>query len=352
MFFALVAVFLLISFLGETALRVAGTFKIHGEENGLGYISPYDWQGKDWFRKHRPGSRDLVKIEYTERFYVNERGFRDREWPVTKEPDEIRILALGGSFVEGVGSVRQLSNYPNRLNEKLNDKFGKRAKILVMNGGISGSDPIDNLQSLKRVFYDYMPDLIVQSVDSGDWKQDIPLRGGVDRFEEDGTFIGVQGPWFEPIFEHSHLFRAFLLEVLRYDTTLMSRSEVNRRADQAVREICRVFKEQRTFARKLDADLVVVIKAGRGDIIRQKEPSERQLSLMACAKKHAATAFDLGAKLSERFSPKEIEKLYWPIDGHFNPDGYEAYAQIVAAAIEPLVTSRVGRRNPSPVAQP
>jgi lysophospholipase L1-like esterase len=34
-----------------------------------------------------------------------------------------------------------------------------------------------------------------------------------------------------------------------------------------------------------------------------------------------------------------LARLYWPADGHFNPDGYRAYATIVATAIEPLLAT-------------
>ncbi|MGB5407395.1 MAG: hypothetical protein WBN43_11490 [Thiogranum sp.] len=186
-FATLLGAFLLVSILAEFALRAAGIFETYGEANGIGYYSAYEMWGTRWFQKRSPGHHEKVVPEYTERFFVNEHGFRDRDWPLTKESDEIRVVTLGGSFVEGVGSTRQSWSYPSQLSNILESKFGHRAKILVMNGGVIGSDPVNNLQALKRIFYNYQPDLIVQAVDEGDWNVDIPIRGGLDRFNEDGT---------------------------------------------------------------------------------------------------------------------------------------------------------------------
>ena len=224
-FAAFLGMFLLVSIMGEFALRAAGFFETYGEANGYGYRSAYDMQGTRWFQKRRPGQHERVVPEYTEHFYVNEHGFRDRDWPLTKEPDEIRIVTLVGSFVKGVGSKRQSWSYPSQLNNILGSKFEDRAKVLVMNGGMMNSDPVENLQALKRVFFDYQPDLIVQAVDEQDWNLDVLIRGGLDRFNEDGT-ITLQGPWFEPLFARSHLLRAFILKVLRFKPgTLLSRPE-------------------------------------------------------------------------------------------------------------------------------
>lgn len=347
-FATLLGAFLLVSILAEFALRAAGIFETYGEANGIGYYSAYEMWGTRWFQKRSPGHHEKVVPEYTERFYVNEHGFRDRDWPLTKESDEIRVVTLGGSFVEGVGSTRQSWSYPSQLSNILESKFGHRAKILVMNGGVIGSDPVNNLQALKRIFYNYQPDLIVQAVDEGDWNVDIPIRGGLDRFNEDGT-VSPGGPWFEPLFEHSHLFRAFILKMLRYKPgILISRSERNRRSNEAVVEICKVLEEQSRIAQKLDALLVVEMMFRRSEIVQGKIPSDRALSVKACAMRHASVVIDLGEEFLQRFSPEELDQLYWPIDLHFKPAGYKVWAQIVADATEPLVASRIESLIPSP----
>lgn len=63
--------------------------------------------------------------------------------------------------------------------------------------------------------------------------------------------------------------------------------------------------------------------------------------------RHASVVIDLGEEFLQRFSPEELDQLYWPIDLHFKPAGYKVWAQIVADATEPLVASRIESLIPS-----
>ena len=206
----------------EFSLRWSGKFATYGEKTGIGYISPYALPGVRWFLKHEPGSHQRLEAEFSESVLVNAEGFSDSEWPLAKQQDEVRIVTLGDSFVEGVGSLHPDANYPRMVRAILQNTIDKRAHITVMNGGIRGSDPVFNLQALQRVFLKYKPDIIIQSVNGSDW-EDISIRGGLSQFNEDGT-IKIRAPWFEPIYANSHLFRAVLLTLFRYQADLMSGS--------------------------------------------------------------------------------------------------------------------------------
>jgi hypothetical protein len=96
LFAALLGSLLLVSVLAELALRAAGIFETYSEANGFGYGSAYDMHGIRWFRKRPPGHHEKVAPDYTEQFFVNEHGFRDKAWPLMKEPAELRIVMLGG----------------------------------------------------------------------------------------------------------------------------------------------------------------------------------------------------------------------------------------------------------------
>jgi lysophospholipase L1-like esterase len=327
----------------ELSARWSGKFATYGEKTGIGYISPYALSGVKWFRKHEPGSHQRVEVEFSESILVNAEGFIDRDWQLAKEHDKIRIVTLGDSFVEGVGSLHPGANYPQMLESILRSTADESAHITVMNGGIAGSDPVFNLQSLLRVFLKYKPDIIVQSVNWTDWGSDIPVRGGLSRFNEDGT-VKLRSPWFEPIYVHSHLFRALLSTLLHYDANLMSRPELHRKQEEATKTICDVLRVERSLAQQSGADLVVVLQPlGWWELRRDKEP-EWWHPVMECADEHATKAVDLRQELlATAGSSDSLARLYWPVDHHFNPDGYRAYATIVATAVEPLLASRVRR---------
>jgi lysophospholipase L1-like esterase len=320
----------------EFSLRWSGKFATYGEKTGIGYISLYALPGVKWFLKHEPGHHQRVEAEFSESVSVNAEGFSDTEWPLAKAQDEVRIVTLGDSFVEGVGSLHPDANYPRMLEAILRTTADERLHITVMNGGIAGSDPVFNLQALQRVFLKYKPDIIIQSVNGSDW-EDLSLRGGLNRFNEDGT-IKIRAPWFEPIYANSYLFRAVLLTLFRYQTDLMSGSGLRRRTEKAIKTICDVLEIERSLAQQNAADLVVVMQPMSQDF--DKEP-EHWHELMECASERATKVIDLREELLTTASRDSLARLYWPADGHFNPDGYRAYATIVATAIEPLLASRV-----------
>jgi hypothetical protein len=323
----------------EFVARWSGKFATYGERTGIGYISPYALPGVKWFLKHKAGPHQRVEAEFSESVAVNAEGFVDAEWTLAKPHDEIRIVTLGDSFVEGVGSLRPDANYPRMLEAILRSAVGGRLQITVMNGGIAGSDPVFNLQSLLRVFMKYKPDIIIQSINSTDWSRDIPERGGLSRFNEDGT-VKIQPPWFEPIYINSHLFRAEL-STLRYGDELMSHSELKHRRGEAAKTICDVFAIERSLGQQNAAELVVVMQPMVGELRRGKEQKHWH-ELMKCARARATKVIDLREELLATASSASLARLYWPVDQHFKSDGYRAYARIVATAIEPLlVTHRV-----------
>jgi lysophospholipase L1-like esterase len=339
--FASIVALILVTLLAlELCARWSGKFATYGEKTGIGYKSPYALPDVKWFLKHEPGRYQSVEAEFSESVSVNAEGFSDSEWPLAKERVEIRMVTLGDSFVEGVGSLHPDANYPRMLEAILQSTTAERAHVTVMNGGIRGSDPVFNLQSLQRVFLKYRPDIIIQSVNASDWDSDIPLRGGQSRFNEDGT-VRARGPWFEPIYEHGHLFRAVLSTLFRYDENLLSHKGEHRRKEAAIKTICDVFGIERSLAQQNAADFVVVLQPMEWELQLDKE-TEWSHSVLECAEERATKAIDLRKELlATAASPDSLARLYWPIDLHFNPDGYRAYATIVATAIEPLVASRV-----------
>jgi hypothetical protein len=321
----------------ELAVRWSGKFATYGERNGIGYISPYALPGVKWFFKHKPGPYQRVEAKFSESVAVNAERFVDAEWPLAKGPDEIRIVTLDDSFVEGVGSLHAGANYPRMLEAILRSTVSGRLHITVMNGGIAGSDPVFNLQSLLRVFMKYKPDIIIQSINGSDWSYDIPVRGGLRRFNEDGT-VKLNGPWSEPIYAYSYLFRAVLLTFFHHRGDLMTHSESHCRKKAAIKTICDVLGVEHSLAQQSGGHLVVVMQPLAQELRRGKEP-EWWHPVMECARARATKVIDLREELLATASPASLARLYWPVDQHFNPDGYRAYARIVATAIKPLLAT-------------
>jgi len=337
----LLAIIVVLCILTEVILRLTGSFSTYAEKNGLEYKSLYDLGAIKWFATRVPGEHTIATADYTEIISINKLGFRDTDWPLEKGEHEVRVLTLGGSFVEGNGSLQLESSYSHQLGLLLQQQLGNGVSVRMLNGGIAGSDPVENLQALTRVFAQYRPDLIVQSLDEGDWKQDMLVRGGLDRYNADGS-ISVQPPWFEPIYQHSHLARAIMKKVLGLNAgTLLSKAEREPKIDQAVIEVCRVLQEESDIARSLDAHLAVVVMPDTADVL-EGVVTDRLLTVEKCATQHAATVLNLGRELRQRVPGTELAQLYWPTDKHFKPAGYALYAEIVAQAVQPLLATHAG----------
>jgi lysophospholipase L1-like esterase len=56
-----------------------------------------------------------------------------------------------------------------------------------MNAGICGSDPCYDFMQLKDHLLAYQPDMIIQMISTNDASTDLQLRGGLERFQADGT---------------------------------------------------------------------------------------------------------------------------------------------------------------------
>ncbi len=84
-----------------------GTHMTYLERIGLsGYRSEYEAVMPSWFHVYGPNTVvDGPRTEFTHSRNANSLGLPEREIPPDKAPDEYRIVALGDSFTEGVGTT-------------------------------------------------------------------------------------------------------------------------------------------------------------------------------------------------------------------------------------------------------
>jgi lysophospholipase L1-like esterase len=89
---------------------------------------------------------------------TNSAGLHDHEYPVSKPPNTVRIVALGDSVTYGY-RVKLDESLTKRLEQKLNDQ-GKR-KVEVLNFGVPGYNTTQELAYLRDTALDYNPDLVL-----------------------------------------------------------------------------------------------------------------------------------------------------------------------------------------------
>ena len=143
----------------------------------------------------------------------NTLGFRDREWSRHKTSSAPRIIALGDSFTYGAG-VSYDETFVTLLSQTLITHIPGAE---VLNMGVSGWGPHEELALLKSTVLDFRPDLVLLNVYAGNdiledarYKQAVFVGG--HRY-----LVHVTGNWF-----HDHLGpqRWYLYHHLNFLTTV------------------------------------------------------------------------------------------------------------------------------------
>ena len=89
---------------------------------------------------------------------TNSFGYRDREIPIKKGKDTIRILVVGDSVTFGHGVLSE-ETYPERLERLLNEKLN-RYHFDVINTAVPGNSPFQEYYDLKRGLV-FKPDVVI-----------------------------------------------------------------------------------------------------------------------------------------------------------------------------------------------
>lgn len=110
--------------------------------------------------RHTPGYSgrfsSIIPSEYNTKYEINSKWLRDYEYNYSRN-EKLRIMVLGDSFTEGIG-VEMPETYPKLLE----DMFG-RGKVEIINGGIKGYGPMEEIVFYRDELSRYDPDIVIMS---------------------------------------------------------------------------------------------------------------------------------------------------------------------------------------------
>jgi hypothetical protein len=239
----------------ESFFLLLGINTSYIEKSTGSYVSFYNEKNASYYHVWPPYlPRIIEKPEYKYPRPSNSLGFPDKEWQLKKNTT-LRILALGDSFTEGDGAPQD-SCYPSLLSDILNTGS---LHVEIMNAGTLGSDPFFNYINYKDRLQCYKPDIILQSISSGDIVTDVATRGGLERFVSNKTLKFSQAPWWEPIYAISNISRSFFF-VLGYNTLLQKREVARNQINQYNKKIKELFYMYDSLARQNNTTLCVVVR--------------------------------------------------------------------------------------------
>ncbi len=101
-------------------------------------------------------------VEFTTDIRINNAGVRDDDFG-PKPPGEKRIVILGDSLVMAV-QVPQSATFVKRLEARLNERRAGGTHYRVINAGIQGYGPVEELLFFEKTASRFQPDLVIVGV--------------------------------------------------------------------------------------------------------------------------------------------------------------------------------------------
>ncbi|MCX5686933.1 MAG: hypothetical protein NTW09_05720 [Candidatus Omnitrophica bacterium] len=151
----------------EASLRICGLFdKNRGLKNCMGEPN------KKYHHAFKPNSSFRLiapkNNEYSVFIRINNYGFRGEDIALSKKPGTIRILAMGDSFLFGVGAEED-ETIPYLVEKYLKERGGN---VEVINAGIGGSSPLSNYLKARDEYLEFEPDIVLYFFDFSDLADD------------------------------------------------------------------------------------------------------------------------------------------------------------------------------------
>ncbi len=320
----------LIIFLAEIAIRITGIYATYSEKNLNRFESYYGKKLTSYYFSH-PSNKKIInhQAEFNYTKYSNSIGLINKEIQ-TKQPETKRIIILGDSFTEGIG-VPQDSSMPVLLNNILNQK--KPNKFEVINAGIVGSDAFFEYYLLKDKLIFLQPDLVILNFNYSDFT-DYIFRGGFERFKEDGTVKFNDAPALEKFYKYSHLLRAFVHFVLKYDFTLVQKNQLLQQYKKATHEILGAIERIDSLCKQNQTAFIVTLQPYPFSYGKEVPGYEYVDTLYSRLPQTSIKHINTYPAFNKVLTKSNYLNYSWEKDGHFNSKGYLLFAEIIFTKID------------------
>lgn len=319
----------------EFLLRATETYATYMEKRTGYYWSPYDYNRDNVLWNRDSGQAYVLNaLEYSYPRKANSLGFVDKEFTDRKDSNEVKILCLGDSFTEGDGSPED-SCFPRQMERLLQLRYPNQ-KITVMNCGICGSDPVFGYQIYDSLMYRFKPDIVIQMIAKQDYNEDLVFRGGFERYTKDGRLEFSKTFKYEKLYQLSFLSRIYFTGLRGYNFLFINWELLEEKQPFFVQETCRIGEKWDAQIQKHNFRLYFVTRPDVFDIQHDGyDPWFREIvsSLDSCSQ--YSTVIDLNRYFIDSSGmKKDINRYFWPLDGHNNPQGYLEMAKGIATQIK------------------
>lgn len=312
----------------ELLLRALGVNDTYLEKVGKRYYSFWGKAHDGYCLTHTPGTTFTEKnIDYTYTNKINSLGHREME-PAQLLGDTNAIVIVGDSYTEGMGVVYD-SSFVRHL-QRLLAENGR--PFPCYNAGVAGSDPLYGYTALRDLLAPFRFRAAMVMINPTDY-YDIIYKGGFERFKSNRTTYR-KGPWYEPLYHRSYVFRLILHKLFSYMP-----GDVFMRPDQ-FEPLCAEINllllaaadSIQTLASLRNFRVLFVIHPGMEfiyDLPVNRTLRQLMAQLAAGLKRKDYRVINIYNPMAEKISLSNQTFYGYEHDGHFSSNGYRLMAQAI-----------------------
>lgn len=270
---------------------------------------------------YQPNSiRTHLTKEFKYSYMTNELGLRGKLPPLQKDSNEFRIVILGDSFAEGFGAPND-STLSFLLQKNLDKSYNTSNKVIIINGGICGSNPIYQVQLYNNLLVEYKPNMVIMMVNSTDINDlEYVLNSGTLPINE----------YFNAV---SHLWRAWYFAIFNSEIdNSKSSKRIRIKRQKNINEITNILRKFKSNLEVENINFFVIYHPVLDEIAIDYYTYKPSFELVSTLLKNDM----LDINLIEDFKKmgfiyrNQTEQYYWVEDGHFNGKGYNLIANIIS----------------------
>ncbi len=308
--------------------RYSNYFEKNGSKN---YQSLYECGRSSWFHIYSKNT-DYKKPEFTYFRKVNSLGLCEKEIDQKKAENEYKIITLGDSFTEGVGTPYD-SAWPRVVEKNLKRKYSNN--ITIINAGVSGSDPYFEYILLKEKLLSFHPDLVVVAINNSDIN-DVMMRGGMERFKADGTTVfSKKPPNWEWIYSISFICRHIIHDVFQYNWNFIKKNKMESEGRKAADKIKLAIYEFERLSKENNFNLLIVFHPHAYEVKDERYITSFNSMIYDLKNERYANLVDLldYYRTNYLITKENASEFFWKLDFHHNTKGYEIMGDAIANAI-------------------
>lgn len=283
-------------------------------------LSPYHIYTPDSFTKWN-------NDEFEHYRKTNSLGLCDIEPQVKLDTNIHTIIGLGDSFTEGWGTHAD-STWLKFLERKISTN--SKLQYQFINAGVGGSDPVFEYVLLRDKLLKYKPNTVILAL--GYEIQEMLIRGGLERFQKDGTLKYRDKPFWYRLYKISGIFRIFARNFIT-NQMLIPKSLIETEERIAIYNMQSIILLFEKMSEIFNFKFVLVIYPEHWEVVNKKY--DYWAETINFAQQNGIITVDLLKFYTDsvQMDDSNISNYYWMKDGHHNAKGYEMMAEGIEQTI-------------------